>query len=88
MDKITTEEDAKDLETLKKFLKEKEHPVVERWTAVEEVKPEEPKIDKVISEIPAVGVFAPSMSGSGEGIKVTLKNAKVTIDRIIIHNKK
>ncbi|HIH87209.1 MAG TPA: CO dehydrogenase/CO-methylating acetyl-CoA synthase complex subunit beta, partial [Methanosarcinales archaeon] len=33
VDKVATEEDAQDLDTLKEFLKEKDHPVVKNWGA-------------------------------------------------------
>jgi acetyl-CoA decarbonylase/synthase complex subunit beta len=35
-DKIATDEDVKDVESLKNFLKEKDHPVVKRWVVEEE----------------------------------------------------
>jgi acetyl-CoA decarbonylase/synthase complex subunit beta len=94
VDKVATEEDISDLESLKQFLIKKKHPVVERWAAKEEEKPPEPEVD--YSKGPAIDAVVPSIpagvpimtSGSGEGIKVSLKNAKITIERIIISNKK
>ena len=99
-DKIATDEDVKDVESLKNFLKEKDHPVVKRWVAEEEEAPAEEEVaaseaphaqyqqpmQYVPQQMPAG--FMPSMpmmggSGSG-GVKIVLKNAKVTVDKIII----
>lgn len=103
-DKVATQDDVDDLDKLKQFLIDKEHPVVEKWPSKEEEeksKPTEAKADEVGQVAPGQvapgqGVFAPTMpldipsmiGGGGEGIKVTLKNAKITIDKIIITNKK
>jgi acetyl-CoA decarbonylase/synthase complex subunit beta len=93
VDKVATEEDAQDLDTLKEFLKEKDHPVVKNWGADEE-EDEEPA--GTSTAMPAFGMPDPAMlqnippmtvGGSG-GIKITLKNAKVSIDKIILSIKK
>lgn len=97
-DKIATEEDVKDVDALRNFLKEKKHPIIERWVeeeAKEEVKEEAPSQ----AAAPQAGFAAPQMmqmpanfmpsampmmgSGSG-GVRIILKNAKVTVDKIII----
>lgn len=97
-DKIATEEDVKDVDALRNFLKEKKHPIIERWVeeeAEEEVKEEAPSQ----AAAPQAGFAAPQMmqmpanfmpsampmmgSGSG-GVRIILKNAKVTVDKIII----
>lgn len=97
-DKIATEEDVKDVEALRNFLKEKKHPIIERWVeeeTKEEVKEEAPSQ----AAAPQAGFAAPQMmqmpanfmpsampmmgSGSG-GVRIILKNAKVTVDKIII----
>ncbi len=82
-DKIATEEDATDLESLKKFLEEKNHPVVERWAKEEEkeeVKEEKPEEEYV--EMPTVEAkaFAPGVGN----ITIVFKNAKIYADKIII----
>ena len=94
----SNEEDAQDIDTLKKFLTEKGHPIVERWSTEEE----EPAEDESVAETGAIGMpqvglpaFDPAMlqnlppmtGGGGGGIKVTLKNAKISIDKIILSNK-
>ncbi|MDF1558150.1 MAG: CO dehydrogenase/CO-methylating acetyl-CoA synthase complex subunit beta [ANME-2 cluster archaeon] len=100
VDKVATEEDAQDIDTLKMFLTDKGHPIVERWSSEEEE--EESDQDESITEsgafsMPRVGMPAfdpamlqnlPPMTGGGGGVKITLKNAKVSIDRIILSNQK
>jgi acetyl-CoA decarbonylase/synthase complex subunit beta len=95
VDKVATEEDAQDLDTLKEFLKEKDHPVVKNWGADEE-EDEEEESTETSAAIPAFSMpdlamlqNNPSMTGVGSGgIKITLKNAKVSIDKIILSSKK
>nr|Q9V2Z4.2 RecName: Full=Acetyl-CoA decarbonylase/synthase complex subunit beta 2; Short=ACDS complex subunit beta 2; AltName: Full=ACDS complex acyltransferase 2 [Methanosarcina thermophila] len=99
-DKIATEKDVTDIESLKTFLKEKNHPVVANWAAeAEEEEEEEGEEEEVAAEaapmmMPAAGFQMPAMpampmmSGGAGGIKLTFKNAKITIDRMIISEKK
>ena len=91
------EEDVGDLKTLKEYLEKKQHPVTQRWIkeeVVSEAAPEE------ASGMPAPAWSAPAMTmpagmpmmqpmhfGSGEGVKITLKNARITIDRIVLKGK-
>ncbi|MHC1567232.1 MAG: CO dehydrogenase/CO-methylating acetyl-CoA synthase complex subunit beta [Candidatus Syntropharchaeia archaeon] len=107
-DKIATEEDATDVESLKKFLKEKNHPVVtgvvrdvdgtqitKGWVEeVEEVQaaPEEAPPAPAAAPVSISGTMPqlpiPSVApGAGGGIKLILKNANVTIEKIIIKKK-
>jgi acetyl-CoA decarbonylase/synthase complex subunit beta len=99
-DKIATDEDVKDVEALKNFLKEKDHPVVKRWVVEEEEVPAEEEeavgqapqaqyqqpMQYIPQQMPAGFMPAmPMMGGSGSGgVKIVLKNAKVTVDKIII----
>ncbi len=93
VDKVATEEDAQDLDTLKEFLKEKDHPVVKNWGADEE---EDEESTETSTAMPAFGMPGPAMlqnippmtGGGSGGIKITLKNAKVSIDKIILSSKK
>ncbi|MGP8321098.1 MAG: CO dehydrogenase/CO-methylating acetyl-CoA synthase complex subunit beta [Methanosarcinaceae archaeon] len=94
VDKVATQEDVTDLESLKAFLIEKKHPVLERWVEEEEEEIEEAVDDTVAAPgmipmpVPAMmsGAVAPMAmtGGSGGGVKIILKNAKVSIDRVII----
>ncbi|KXS41601.1 CO dehydrogenase/CO-methylating acetyl-CoA synthase complex subunit beta [Methanolobus zinderi] len=95
-DKIATEEDATDVDSLRTFLKNKDHPILERWVEEEEEAPEEE--EETEAAAPQGGFAAPQMQmpanftptmpmmggGGSGGVKVILKNAKVSIDKIII----
>lgn len=95
-DKIATEEDATDVDSLRTFLKNKDHPILERWVEEEEEAPEEEEGTEAAA--PQGGFAAPQMQmpanftptmpmiggGGSGGVKVILKNAKVSIDKIII----
>jgi acetyl-CoA decarbonylase/synthase complex subunit beta len=87
VDKIPTEEEVTDLNGLKSYLESKGHPVVERWAREE--KPEEAlkTITPEFPQFPTMPALPPIPMAGGEGIKIVLKNAKVTIDRIIIKGK-
>ena len=91
VDKIATEEDVSDLESLKNFLKEKNHPIVDKWESEEEE-----TVEEVAEETPATAMpqmqatmpmnfpAMPQMTGGTGGVKIILKNAKVSVDKIII----
>ena len=99
-DKIATENDASDIQSLKAFLQEKNHPVVANWAAAEEEEEEEEEeeaeevaVAAAPMMMPTAGFQMPAMpmmaaGKSGGGIKLTFKNAKITIDRMIISEKK
>ncbi|MFQ6136921.1 MAG: CO dehydrogenase/CO-methylating acetyl-CoA synthase complex subunit beta [Candidatus Hydrothermarchaeales archaeon] len=82
-DKIATEENATDLEGLKNYLKEKDHPVVKNW-----------KEEVVEEEMPAMEVAEIQMSSSGVpmsvggGITIIFKNAKIYAEKVIIKKEK
>ena len=105
IDKIATEKDAADIQSLKAFLEAKKHPVVARWVAEEEE--EEEEVEEEEEEVataaapmmmPAAGYHMPSMAsmpmmpmmsaGKAGGIKITFKKAKISIERMVIHEKK
>ncbi|MFQ5816218.1 MAG: acetyl-CoA decarbonylase/synthase complex subunit beta, partial [Candidatus Hydrothermarchaeaceae archaeon] len=78
-----TEENATDLEGLKNYLKEKDHPVVKNW-----------KEEVVEEEMPAMEVAEVQMSSSGVpmavggGITIIFKNAKIYAEKVIIKKEK
>jgi acetyl-CoA decarbonylase/synthase complex subunit beta len=89
IDKIATEENVQNIDGLKTFLKEKNHPVVARWTetaaaekaAIVETKPEEEG-----AMIPvATAATLPIMAG---GFKIILKDAKIYAKKVIIRTMK
>jgi len=75
-DKIATEKDVSSLDTLKNFLLEKKHPVVERW--------KEEKVPVPATET-GIQVFTtrevPFTQG---GIRIILKNARITAEKVIL----
>jgi len=81
VDKVATEEDVSDLDELKAFLQEQEHPIVSRWKAAPKEEPGEIAVPTL--ELPA---SAFSMQGvpAGMGFRIILKNAKIRAEKMII----
>jgi acetyl-CoA decarbonylase/synthase complex subunit beta len=81
---IPTESDVTDLDQLKSWLTEKNHPIVERWSKEPEVAPAEtgeitvPTLELPASAIPIQGI------PSGMGFTIILKNAKIKAEKMII----
>jgi len=88
VDKVATEEEAKMIEELKAFLKERSHPVVERWkeevVAVEEAVPAE--AGEEAATVPVV--TATTLPISAGGFKIILKDAKIYAKKVIIRSMK
>lgn len=86
-DKIASEEDATDLESLKGFLKKVSHPVIERWNGSEEkeevVVPREgqPVVEATELRMPLQGL---PVNG---GVSIIFKNAKIYAEKVIITRK-
>lgn len=72
-DKIATEEITTDVNELKQFLEEKEHPVTERWVEEAVFAAEELEV------IPVSEAFA--------GTRLILKNARIHADKVIIRRR-
>ncbi|MFX0057943.1 MAG: CO dehydrogenase/CO-methylating acetyl-CoA synthase complex subunit beta [Candidatus Heimdallarchaeota archaeon] len=84
--KIATEEDVQDINELKDFLKEKGHPVVETWAALEaeeEEEEEEYEAEGAMVPMGTVGMTIPGVGGAG-GFKIILHNCKIHAESIII----
>ena len=94
---IATEEDATDLDSLKAFLTEKNHPIVSKWEEKEAEKKKRAESEKpavpaaAVSGVMPAGVPAMPIPagfvgsvGSGGGVRLILKNAKITIGRVIV----
>jgi acetyl-CoA decarbonylase/synthase complex subunit beta len=81
---IPTESDVADLDQLKSWLTEKNHPIVERWSKELEVAPAEigeitvPSLEMPASAFPIQGI------PSGMGFTIILKNAKIKAEKMII----
>ena len=82
--KIATEEEVKDLNKLKDWLKEHDHPVVKTWTELEAEEEEvEYEAEGAMVPMGTVGMTIPGVGGAG-GFKIILKNCKIHAESIII----
>jgi len=85
---IPTETDISDLDQLKSWLIEKNHPIVERWSEEPDTAPAEigeitvPRLELPASAIPIQGI------PSGMGFTIILKNAKIKAEKMIIKTNK
>jgi len=87
-DKIATEEEVKTIDALKTFLKERNHPVVERWKE-EVVAVEETVSAEAREEAPTAPVFtATTLPITAGGFKIVLKDAKIYAKKVIIRSVK
>ena len=91
VDKIATENDAKTIDDLKKFLEAHAHPVVERWKAkpveAAAVEVEAPAEEKEVPE--GAPVFElPTLPITAGGFKIILKDAKIHAKKVIIRVEK
>ena len=88
VDKVATEENAKTVDDLKAFLKEHNHPVIERWKE-EAVAVEEAVTAETREEAPTVPVVtAATLPLTAGGFKIILKDAKIYAKKVIIHSEK
>jgi acetyl-CoA decarbonylase/synthase complex subunit beta len=81
--KIPTETEVMSIDDLKTFLKQKDHPVVQRWVELED--------DDVTDITPSAGDYVPvpgemtaMIGGVGGGIEIIFKNAKIYAEKVII----
>ena len=95
-DKIATEEDSTDLESLQDFLKKCDHPVVERWngngtdTQVDETEStttDQPVAEQPVAEASELKMPIQGLPFSGGKVTVVFKNAKIYAEKIIITRK-
>jgi len=86
VDKIATEEDTKNIDELQEFLKTKDHPVVQRWTAEEA----EEETEEEAEGVQTMGTMVPMSTAtmSSGGFKIIFKNAKIHAEKIIIKREK
>jgi len=93
-DKIPSEENASSIKEIRRFLRESEHPVIERLKASKAAAAEseimEDEGEEVeVSEAPMAQIaYAPEISvPAAGGVRIILKNAKVYAEKIIIKRK-
>ena len=83
VDKIATENDARTVDELRTFLKDRDHPVVQQWKEVTvEAAPE------VEEALAAPTVPLPTTAISAGGFRIILKNAKIHAEKLIIKREK
>jgi len=88
VDKVATEEEAKTIDELKVFLKERNHPVVEHWEE-EAIAVEEEVSAEAREEAPLVPVAtAATIPITVGGFKIILKDAKIYAKTVIIRSVK
>jgi len=82
--KIATEKEVQDINALKEWLKEKDHPVVASWAALE-AEEEEEEYEDAGAMIPmgTQSFTVPGVGGAG-GFKIILKNCKIHAESILI----
>ncbi|MHA2294636.1 MAG: CO dehydrogenase/CO-methylating acetyl-CoA synthase complex subunit beta [Candidatus Hodarchaeales archaeon] len=79
VDKIATEEDVSDVNELKSFLKERDHPIVNQWVEEEVVE------DKELVPVGEMSTMTlPLGSAGGSTIKLVLKNVKIHAEKVLI----
>jgi len=100
-EKIPTEEDANSKKDIRKFLRENNHPIMERLKAAKEatveseteaVEEESPSEMESMPEMEGVPIsqvaYAPELSlPSSGGVKIIFKNAKIYAEKVIIKRK-
>ena len=91
VDKIATENDAKTIDDLKKFLEAHAHPVVERWKA-KSVEAAAVAVEALAEEkeVPegAPVIELPTLPITAGGFKIILKDAKIHAKKVIIRVEK
>ena len=84
VDKIATEENAQDIDSLKTFLKEKNHPIVAKWQKeILEVE-QETSIESSGEDLSMPVLSASTLPITAGGFKIILKNAKIYANKVII----
>lgn len=84
VDKLATEENAQDTDSLKTFLKEKNHPIVAKWQKeIIEVK-EETNIESSGEDLAMPVLSASTLPITAGGFKIILKDAKIYANKVII----
>jgi acetyl-CoA decarbonylase/synthase complex subunit beta len=82
--KIATEENAQDTDSLKTFLKEKNHPIVAKWQKeIIEVE-EETNIESSREDLAMPVLSASTLPITVGGFKIILKDAKIYANKVII----
>jgi acetyl-CoA decarbonylase/synthase complex subunit beta len=84
IDKIATEKDVQNVDELKEFLEERRHPVVERWIEADVLAEVPPTVEAVKAAAASPALASPSLPITVGGLKITLINAKIHAEKVII----
>ncbi|TRO48074.1 CO dehydrogenase/CO-methylating acetyl-CoA synthase complex subunit beta, partial [Candidatus Bathyarchaeota archaeon] len=84
IDKIATEENAQDIDSLKVFLKEKNHPVVANWEKEVAEETKEAIIESPVEDFATPVVSASTLPITAGGFRIILKDAKIYANKVII----
>lgn len=84
VDKIPTEENAQDIDSLKAFLKEKNHPIVAKWETQTNEVAQETNIESSIDDLSLPVMTASTLPITAGGFKIILKDAKIYANKVII----
>jgi acetyl-CoA decarbonylase/synthase complex subunit beta len=87
-DKIATEENAKTIDELKVFLKERNHPVVVNWKEEAEVAEEATPAERPEEAAMMPVASATTLPLTAGGFRIILKDAKIYAKRVIIRSMK
>jgi acetyl-CoA decarbonylase/synthase complex subunit beta len=87
-DKIATEENAKTIDELKVFLKERNHPVVVNWKEEAEVAEEATPAERPEEAAMMQVASATTLPLTAGGFRIILKDAKIYAKRVIIRSMK
>ncbi|MFW9959742.1 MAG: CO dehydrogenase/CO-methylating acetyl-CoA synthase complex subunit beta [Candidatus Thorarchaeota archaeon] len=82
--KIATEKNAMTISDLKTFLKDKSHPVVDRWIEIEEEDEVELPMEGTGDYVAVPGEFSAMVGSVGGGLEIIFKNAKIYAEKVII----
>jgi acetyl-CoA decarbonylase/synthase complex subunit beta len=77
------------IEALKTFLKEKNHPVVDRWIEMADEDEAELPAGMTAGEdyVGIPGELTAMVGGVGGGLEITFKNARIYAEKVIIRRK-
>jgi len=82
VDKIATEEDAKDIDGLREFLKAKNHPIVAKWVTEEVSTSATTEDDGAAAAVPVM--TASTLPISAGGFRIILTDAKIYASKVVI----
>jgi acetyl-CoA decarbonylase/synthase complex subunit beta len=84
-DKIPTENEVMSIDDLKTYLKQKDHPVAERWVELDDDSVDVTDVTPASGDyVPVPGEMTAMIGGVGGGLEIIFKNAKIYAEKVII----